>query len=334
MATNKRTYYAVTSISVAECGTNTFTAVHGAQSLGINTTFNLEQVFELGQLALYSNLENIPDVEVSLEKVLDGYPLIYHLATTGAVSASLSGRQNRRATVGLSVYGDTQNSASGTPLSQATMSGMYVSNLSYTFPTQGNCTESVTLVGNNKVWNNSFTGPTFNNNDAPLFASGVQRRQDVMMGSGWTKLPSDIPGINATTNYNYLSGTDYLAHVQSIRTSVNLGREALYELGRRGPYHRYASFPTEVKTEIEVMALDNGDNVTALEDAYSNVSNQPIVIKTRDGGVWDLGTVNKLAAVTYGGANAGRGGGNATCTYSYSNFNDMSVTHPEDPSGL
>ncbi len=334
MAANNRVFYAVQQCGVGECGTNTFTAVHGLQSLGINTTFNLEQVFEISQISLYANIENIPDIEVSMEKVMDGYPLIYHLATTGATSASLSGRQNRRANVGLSIYSDVQNSASGTPLSQATMSGMYVSNLSYTWPTQGNCTEAVTLVGNNKVWNNSFTAATFNNADAPLFASGVQRRQDVMMGSGWSKLPSDIPGINATTNYNYLSGSNYLAHVQSIRSSVNLGREALYELGRRGPYHRYASFPTEVKTEIEVIATELGDQITALEDAYSNVSNQPIVVKTRDGGIWDMGTQNKLASSTYGGANAGRGGGNATLTYSYSNFNDMTVTHPEDPSGL
>lgn len=331
---NNRVFYAVQQVGIGECGTNTFVSVHGLQSVGINTTFNLEQVFEIGQISLYANIENIPDIECTLEKVLDGYPLIYHLMTYGATSASLSGRQNRRANVGLSIYSDVQNSASGTPLSQATMSGVYVSNLSYTFPTQGDCTEAVTAVGNNKVWNNTFTATAFNNADAPLFASGIQRRQDVMMGSGWTKLPGDIPGIDDTTNYNYLSGSNYLAHIQSIRTSVNLGREALYELGRRGPYHRYASFPTEVKTDIETIANEYGDQVSALEDAYQNVTNQPIVVKTRDGGVWDMGTQNKLASVTYGGANAGRGGGNATCTYSYSNFNDMTVTHPEDPSGL
>jgi hypothetical protein len=38
-----------------------------------------------------------------------------------------------------------------------------------------------------------------------------------------------------------------------------------------------------------------------------------------------LGNKNKLASVTYGGGDAA--GGNATATYSYSTFNDMTVLH-------
>lgn len=329
---NNRIFYAVQQVGVAPNGSNTFTSIHGLQSVGINTTFNLEQVFEVGQISIYANVENIPDVEVTLEKVLDGYPLMYHLATYGATSASLSGRQNQRATIGLSIYTDTQNSASGTPIAQCTASGMYVSSLSYTFPVQGNCTEQLTMIGNNKVWNNTFTASAFNNSDSPLFASGIIRRNFVMMGSGNSKLPTDIPGISGD-HYNYAVGNTFNAHIQQIRTSTNLGREALYELGRRGVYCRYATFPVEVRTEIEVLSI-NGGGLQALEDSFTNVVDQTIMVKTADGGVWDLGTKNKLSTESYGGGNAGRGGGNATATYSYINFNDMTITHPADPSGL
>lgn len=330
--TCNRIFYAVQQVGIAPLGSNTFTSVHGLQSIGINTTFNLEQVFEIGQISIYQNIENIPDIEVTMEKVQDGSPLLYHLLTQGATSPSLSGRQNRRAMIGLSVYSDSQDSASGTPLSQCTMSGVYVSSLSYTWPTEGNCTEQVTAVGNNKYWNNTFTADSFDNNDEPAFASGVQRRQDVMMGSGWSRFPSEIPGIEGD-GYNYFNADGSLrGHISQVRSSTNLGREALYELGRRGPYFRYATFPVEVRTEIEII-YTGGEGLTALEDAEGRQS-YPIVIKTRDGSVFDMGSKNLATSESYGGANAGRGGGNATMSFTYINYNDFTVTSPSDPSQL
>lgn len=330
---NKRIFYAVQQVGFSKVGLNTYTSVHGLQSLGINTKFNLEQVFEMGQISIYENIENIPDIEVTMEKCLDGYPLIYHLATNGATSASLSGRSNVKATVGLSIYSDTQDSASGTPLAQCTMSGVFVSALNYNFETQGNCNESVTLVGNNKVWNNTFTATAFNNNDSPSAATGVQRRENVIFGSAGSKLPQDIPGISASGTNERTNGQDFDAHISSIKVSTNLGREQLFELGRRGPYHRFVTFPIEVKCDIEVISTA-GDSVTALEDAESNLTDRTIIVTTDDSTYVDLGTRNKLSSVTYGGANAGVNGGNATVTYSYSNFNDLTVTQDNDPSGL
>jgi hypothetical protein len=59
---------------------------HGLQSIGVTTNFNLEQIFELGQLSLYENFEEIPEIEVTFEKVLDGYSLIYHCGTVDATN--------------------------------------------------------------------------------------------------------------------------------------------------------------------------------------------------------------------------------------------------------
>lgn len=310
--------------------------VHGLQSIGVNTRFNLEQVFEIGQLAIYENIEEIPDIEVTTEKVLDGYAIVYHLSTPGVISPTLAGRSNAKCQVLLTIYDDTKSSASGTPVSEVEMSGMFVSSVNLQFPVQGNCTESCTLVGNNKVWRSSASGtgrfPT--NADAPIGSGGVQRRQDVLFGSGNSVIPLGVQGITSIggSGFNVETSGSYGAHIQSIRVQANLGRENLNELGRRGPYHRFVSFPVEVGTEIEVLST-SGDLVNALEES-DNLTDEKIIIKLREGLIVDCGTKNKLNSVSYTGGNAGGQGGNVTVTYSYTTFNDLTIKHPADPAGL
>lgn len=337
--TNNRLIWASQSVHVAECGTTSYTAIHGLQSMGTTTRFNLEQVYQMGQLELYEQYEAVPDVEVTMEKVLDGYPLIYHLVTKNATSGTLVGRSARRATIGVALFGDTQDSASGTPVARNVMSGMYLSALSYTFPTQGNCTESVTMVGNNRVWDDAFTFQEFTNDDVPLAVTGsggVQQRQDVLFGPSDTTVPSatllptDIPGITASGTNEEEAGGAFAARVQSIRVSANLGRDQLFQLGKRSPYYRYVNFPVSVTTEIELIS-SAGDNISAIEDSESNVSNHKIVIITREGTKIDLGSSNKLASSTNGGANAGQQGSNASITLSYTTFNSCHVSHKNDP---
>ena len=326
---NRRVFYAVYSCAIAApLGSTTYSAVHGLQSVGLSTKFNLQQYFEVSQISLYANLEDIPDIEVTLSKNLDGYPLLYHIATTGALDPSLVGRSNQRCSLGLSIYTDTQQSASGVPLSQCVCSGLYVSSISYTINVNGAMTEDLTLVGNNKTWSTVFTAPTFNNADQP-YGSGIQRRQDVVMGL--CVFPSDIPGIVSGVNPVQADGS-YAAHIQSVMTSTNLGRTPLYELGWKGAYFRYAEFPVQVTTDIDVIP-SQGDSVQALE-LNNNLVNQTIQVVTHTGTKIWLGNSNKLQGSTWGGANAGTGGGNATMTYSYLTFNDFTVTDPQDPSGL
>jgi len=83
-----------------------------------------------------------------------------------------------------------------------------------------------------------------------------------------------------------------------------------------------------VSTEIETMALQ-GDQIDALEGAESNLTAHQITVYLQDTTKIDLGSQNKLANVSYGGGDAG--GGNATTTYSYTTFNDLTVTHDRDP---
>jgi hypothetical protein len=338
---NKRIYYAVQQLQIAPIGTSPTGyslshTVHGLQSVGVTARFNLEQVFEIGQLAIYENIEELPDVEVTTEKVIDGYALVYHLATPGVTSSTLAGRSNAKSQVLLTIYDDTKDSASGVPIKEVEMSGMFVSSLSFQFPVQGNCTESVTLVGNNRQWRTTPSGsgrfPT--NADAPIGSGGVQRRQDVLFGSGQSVLPLGLEGITniGGSGFNIQTSGDYGAHIQNIRVNCSLGRENLNELGRRGPFHRFVNFPVEVTCEIETLST-LGDLVNALEDA-ENLTDEKIIIKLKEGLIVDLGSRNKLDNVSYGGGNAGAQGGNVTTTYSYRNFNDLTVKHPQDPAGL
>jgi len=149
---NNRIFYACQAVALGQFGTTTFTELHGVQSVGVNTTFNLEQAFELGQISIYENIEGLPDIEVTIERVLDGYPLAYKLATQGASGDTLVNRTKQRCNAVLAIYPDDKDAVSGVPDVQVYMSGMYINSISYTLPVEGNCTESVTLVGNHKVW--------------------------------------------------------------------------------------------------------------------------------------------------------------------------------------
>jgi len=348
MAVNNRVFYAIQAlgfqpdgVTAANADPSGFVTAHGVQSVGITTTFNLEQVFELGQLELYENIEGIPDIEVTAQKVLDGYPLLYHLATPTASSSGLVGRSTAKAGVALNIYPDTNENASGTPIQTVFMSGMFVSALTYTLNVEGSCTEDVTMVGNNKEWTTSgtFFAPSFDGTDEPLAlaaSGGVQRREDVLMGTGvsGSKFPTEIPGISVGGfNEQQTDADAFNAHIQTVTISTDLGREELFELGRRGPYFRFVNFPTEVTCAIETTTSD-GDLIDALADPVggANITDQTIDIFMREGTRINLGAKNKLASVTYGGGDAG--GGNATVTYSYSNFNSLTVTHQEDPAQL
>ena len=419
MAQNKRVFYAAKKVGIGPLGSasvnststvaaqdspagqpGSFRQLHGIQSLGMTTTFNLEQTFELGQLAIYENIEGIPDVSVDIEKVLDGYCPVYLLATEVnstsiktdflSTSATLVGRSNAKCDLCVAIFKDTGEIAydpdAGTasehgarieqPETHVMMSGLFVNSVSYNVGIDGYATESVTLVGQDKVWHgvaNANGTVTLQNRrahwdptdritaeDEPLAltqgSGGVNRREDVMFsypGNGapvaqapnyardkngavsglGTVLPIEIPGISASGT-NEKSGDTFNSHIQSISCSTDLGREDIFELGRKGRYHRFVSFPTEVTCEITVIST-SGDLISATEAGFAdtanqgNLTDQTIRLQLREGLLVDLGKKNKLSSVSITGGDAG--GGNEEITYSYTNFNDMTVYHPQSP---
>lgn len=378
--TNKRVFYATQAVAVGDQGAtgvvdswqpgdSTFDGAgkimiaHGLQSIGVTTNFNLEQIFELGQLSLYENYEEVPEIEVTFEKVLDGYSLMYHLGTVDATSPTLTGRGNARADVRMAVGFDTKDyMAAGvgqTGVAELYCSGMYVSSVSYTLGTDGNFTESTTFVGNDKQWlTGSDTGGLLTaaadgalnaalstgvfGNDAPVgVGSSVLRRQNLVIGStgktyGSTSFKTEVPNILEGGSTGSLTNSKYIVegsgpYIQSISISCDLGRENIQQLGKKAPYYRYVAFPVDVTCDIEVTATA-GDNVDAAEEGGAtgkNLSNHSIQVVLDDSTVFQLGKKNKLTSVTYGGGDAG--GGNATITYSFTNSNDFVVLHSGDP---
>lgn len=354
-STNKRIYYAIQQVTVGS-GDAGQTALHGLQTVGINTSFDLTQVFELGQLAIYQNMEDVPNVEVTLNKVLDGYPLIYTQCTelgasgivnSAAVGPTLVGRQNARTDLQLAIFPDSGVSASGNSIADSysvvKCDGMYVSSISYTFPVDGNFTEDVGLVGNSKVWSGQASvGKFTTNKDEPIATSKVNRRQHLNIEA--CLFPKEIPGVNAsgTLDNNEAQGLGYSTHFQNITVSCDLGRESINELGRFAPYHRYASFPVEVTSEFEVLPIA-GDGINASEEGFYkgsgvavdgsetaceykyNLRDQAIYLETCEGTKISLGDKNKLTSVNYQGGDTG--GGNVSITYSYSTFNRFTVAH-------
>ena len=386
--TNKRVFYATQGVAVGDIGAtgvkDPYTSrggavstldshvavVHGLQSMGVTTNFNLEQIFELGQLSLYENREEIPEIEVTFERLLDGYPLLYHLGTVDATSPTLSGRANARADVRAAIGFDTedaiQTGGTNSGVAELYCSGMYVSSISYSLSTEGSFTESATFVGNDKTWltadtngdnllvgANGLINSVFDANvfgaDAPVgLNSSVLGRENVVVGSVGlsfagsttfrTVVPSFIEGATAgatgiegaggtglSSNCSYIpsDGTLYLT---SLSCSVDLGRESINQLGKRGPYYRYVNFPVDVTVDLETTAV-GGDNINAAEESR-NLSDHSIQIVCDDSTVLCFGDKNKVTSVTYGGGDAG--GGNATVAYSMTNSNDFVVLHSGD----
>ena len=335
---NNRIFYACQAVFIGKTGHTPDAPaaagrfMQGVQSVGITSNFTLDQAFELGQIEIYENSEEVADIEVTLEKVLDGKPLLYGQACGNSVKTNMVAAGKNRSDVYLGVYADTVSSTDSESVGAVVMcSGMYISSVSYTYPTDGAATESVTLVGNDKYWSDNIAGvvpnPDTSYGASPATGldgsdssttnngSGLVRRQKVDIKN--STIPAEISNPMGTTSTDKSKGY----HISSISISADFGRESILELGSFGPYHRYAGYPIEVTAEFEVTAV-SGDLVNVSGTA-ENLSDRTIVIKDDGGHVIDLGTKNKLSSVSYSGGDTG--GGNATCTYSYSTFNDLKV---------
>jgi len=354
MAANNRIYYATQAVllnPMDSAGYPLFSHWYrpqGVQSVGITTNFSLEQIFQLGQLDVYDQVEDVPDVEVTLNKIIDGTLPLYLMCVggsagiTGGNDADLSAIANNRVNVRLGIFNDTASAASGASRQHVDCTGMYLSSVSYTFPVDGNATEDVTLVGNSKVWNADIdaandwgvaaiaqdTSYGYGNASTADTSPATARRYKVDPGS--SDLPLGQGGLPVP-----LSGTRAYPYLQNITLSTDLGREQINELGAMTPYYRYVTFPVEVTSEFEIIASD-GDQVdaddfastTGCDATYQNLVDKSIKIVVCGTGAGDtlavdLGDKNKLSSINYTGGDTG--GGNATITYSFQTFNAFKV---------
>ncbi len=330
MARNDRIFYACQAVAIVKTGNAPAAAniARGLQSVGMNSNFSLDQIFEIGQLEIYENVEDVADIEVSLEKVIDGESLLYTLASNGLAKTDLVAAVKNRSDVYLSIFDDAQSNATGQARNVCWNSGCYISNVSYTYNVDGNATESLGFVGNDRFWNSVAGGTgsdpltqfgTITNgefgSDEP--ASGVVRRTDLDLTN--STLPDLVKSQEGDLANDPVGHGNY--HLQSVSVSADFGQENLLELGRFGPYAKFVSFPIEVSCEFEVIAT-SGD-LKSVSGINKNLVDQTILLKDDAGTVLDLSDKNKLSSISYSGGDAG--GGNSNVTYSYTNFNSLLV---------
>ena len=358
MADNKRLYYAAYGVGISKnttAGTVGYTTgwipVSGLQSVGIDTTFNLDTVFQLGELELFDQPENLPSVECTMEQVLCGATLLSSLGTQGATTGTLVGRfSNEQCNIAVGFWQDTVDimgtgtAYGGPPSGTCIMSGMYVNSINFNMPVDGNFTHSVTFVGNNKLWvygtgvavanATGFFNPT--NFGAAIDSTGVRRRYN--WNPTGSILPRSLAGVRpipASTNLpasgQSATGEDggYLPRIQSIQISTDFGRPEIFQLGRRAPYARYIDFPVEVTTTFEIINRA-GDKVSAIDNT-ANLTDEPIIIGLNDGTLFDVGLKNKLTSVSDTGGDTG--GGNRTTTFTYTSYNTLYIRDPRDIAG-
>ena len=289
-------------------------AVAGANSVTMNTNFNLDQVFQLGQLELYDNVVTDPSVECTISKTLDGHPTIYELAVS---SGGIVANANKRTKLVLGVGSDTDNTLSVD--NAIVCDPIYLSSVSYNLSTDGNFTEECNFVGNDKAISsaasNLFSAPA----KAAQGQSKVLRRQNIDIAN--CSLPTEVANEN----------------IQSISISADFGREEMFKLGRLSTFHRYVNFPLEVSLDIEVIATGLDTLAVDVPDAACSglslaESSAKFVLCDASGGTAgytiDLGTKCKLTSVAFGGGDTG--GGNSNLTFSYVTFNDLSVNSSGD----
>jgi hypothetical protein len=336
---NKRIFYASHAVQVvSNVATPRFGAAHaiagavvqGAQSVSINTNFSLEQIFQLGRLPVYDFVNNDPEIELTLNKVLDGYPLIWHLALGGDSESLVSGANTTcdiKLGVGRDIDDQVDNTLAAPDYTDILMTGMFINSVNYTFPTEGNLTEEVSFVGSHRTAVVAAAlltpGPLEPSPDTTVF-----RRQNVTLPGGATVWPTAVAG----------------RKVSSISIAASLNREKMYALGAFAPFHRFVNFPLEVTTTFETIAVDANSDATlevevvdpTLCGAGLTRSKEPIVISICDStpavGVgpaytyrFDLGSGNKLQSHSYSGGDTG--GGNVNETFTYITYNDLIVLY-------
>jgi hypothetical protein len=370
---NERIYFATQQVALKPVtGNIEYDKVKGAQTVSVSETFPSQEIFQLGRLEVYEQLEDLPDVEITLTKVLDGCPLAYCLATQTATGPGLIQRTNEQCMMALSIFEIEKDGAEGTPLCTAEMSGNDLSNVSYTFGTDGAFEESISLVGNDILVSNDSTivNPAdlaraqsidveglFTGSDDQDPCTFVNQRQHFLWayngGAGLdvagriadpdaSILPTDLPAITDSGTNEIQPDGSHACSVQSISVSTSLSREELNELGTLKPTARYLQPPIEVTCEIEVRAYEcpfksataNGILSSGNEQCSnaSNLIDQSIRIAVCDGTRIYLGRKCRMQSLNFGGGDAS--GGNATVSYSYRTFNDFTVMHEEDPNPL
>ena len=322
--------------------------LNGVQSVGLSTSIDFTQIFELGYLQIFENVEGIPTCEVTIERNIpsNGYTM-YQLAGLNPGTTEYRERftndllafgSDEPMAVRLAVNSNANQIGRGgsqAPYCQYIHITGYTSSYSVNATVDGPVSESMTLLGT------SVEIVPSGSSNTNLLPSGGDAGANTYRGRDChfrTAMVSGGPPSYSTKD-----------RVQSFSLSVDIGREDLQELGRKQPYLRYSNFPTEVTCDVEYnldlskevdtdlfpthsltsmfngfTATDNCDLNPAsgyvvmlsgarLIDCYPSEQYGPNLICATSGA--------KLTSESYSGGDTG--GGPVTVSKSYQAFNNM-----------
>src|SRR5210317_381534 len=282
-----RIFYACHAISVG--GQN----IAGAQSVGVTTTFDLEPVFQLGQVKPVDVMNLAPSVEFTVTRAITN--------TSGTIwngdFISNVGPSNKTVCLGI---GDDTSPLLSSPGASISCTGAGISGATYNFPVDGIFTEEITFFADNKQLGGSCGGVSLDT------TSKAKTRQHYASGA-----PALVTGAGNLTNI-------------SISTSVS--REQILRLGSFKGVHTYANLPAEVTVEFEVSATSTDgvawSQVGSCASPTCGAFNKQTIAINICGKTFTMEDC-KLSNVTYGGGDTG--GGNATITFTYTTYNNLTV---------
>ena len=263
------------------------TVVNGAQSVGLTTNQTLDQAFQLGRVGIYDNAVVDGQIEITISKVLDKTSSLWKLATGGG---NIIDNIDDRSTIKIAIGSDTSSSVVSGVGVQGT--GFYLSSIGYNFPVDGAFTEDISFIGDNLSTASGISAPTGT-------SASVGRRGTftVTGGPGGTILSSSI--------------------------QADFGREAIYSLSSTAPVFRYANFPFEITTEFEVLATSVPLSSINYGTPCAGSSSGTTITITACGYSFTT-SGNVLESTAYNGGDTG--GGNATLTYTYKTYNDLTIS--------
>jgi hypothetical protein len=261
--------------------------LQGVQSVGFSSSVEFEQVFELGHLQIFENIEGSPTCEMTIERVLGlGNWTLFQLFT-GSSASTASGDETRNYGVNMSNFASDRGCSArlsvhgdGSVMTNQLTAGAaanaiygfqidgFTSNYSLSAQTDGAVTESLGIAGVNLTHIPSGSA-NVDRQVRPAISQpyGTFRRQDCTF-SFQELLDGDLNAVKGRKSYK---------RVQSASINIDVGREDLLEMGRKGPYIRYASFPVEVTCDVEYN-VDRGINTGTLggrfQDGVNNASQQ------------------------------------------------------------
>jgi hypothetical protein len=285
--------------------------LEGVQSVGINASYNFEQVFELGLLEIYENVEGIPEVEVTIEKaVLSGVkPLGESLSVSTQTNPATNIVKMSQATpeIVLHTFPESATTVFGsTPAgtNSLVITSGFLTSYSITGNMDGPSTESLSFTSNNYDWGTSAAMTTLGASSSA--AQVVQKRQNA-------------------NPYNYDG-------LQSWTMSCDFGREDIMELGKKQPVTKVATFPLEVTCEEEFLNKNETDTngpdfpgTTECEDVTTATEKKHGFAPCNDSSadITVSGGGFRLTSVNHTGGDAG--GGNQTVTKSFQTFNSFAI---------